>query len=77
MIKYICIKDYYSENIITLKIHGVGVIYDVEIFKKQCKLYTSDNSYYQFDTSFLNEYFITLAEFRESRINKILDENIS
>ena len=74
MIKLICIKDYFSKNLPTYKVHSIGNIYNLEIIGKNCKLYTEDNGFYSFDIKNLEKYFISMAKYREQQINSILYE---
>jgi hypothetical protein len=73
--KIICIKDYYNEGSIVFLQNRYYIVRDIEIYKKQT-LIKVDDFYFTIDAisdSQFGKYFQTIAEFRESRINEILE----
>jgi len=73
--KIICINNFYSEDELTFLKNRYYIIRDIEIYKNHT-LVKVDNFYFSIepvsDLEF-GKYFQSIADFRESRINEILE----
>ena len=73
--KIICIKDFYNEGKLMFLQNRYYILRDIEIYKgvHYCLV---DDYYFTIDAISeyqFSKYFQTIAEFRETRINQILE----
>ena len=73
--KIICIKDFYNEGKLIFLQNRFYILRDIEIYRGETIVRVDD---YYFNIEAISEsqfgkYFQTIAEFRETRINQILE----
>ena len=75
MFRYVCIKELPKEMSDILFVNKDDIYKVGKTWKEETFLMRQLKYYQNFSTSFIyNEFILTLAEYREYKINKILDE---